>query len=482
MKKSKNKVILILAIILIMLVIIGLVADARYQTMLSGTGSASIANWSFKLVDADPQTTDVIELAVTRTDGSDKVVEGKMAPGTYGEFEIGIDARGTETVLEYTIDISLENAPRNLMFYTDETRTQVLEIANGTVTKTGYMTLEEVNEIRTEKIYWEWPYETGETDSDIITNDEEDTQDAGKDVTMQITVTGTQVLEEPVYLADVVAVGDYVNYDASSNGVRTFTSSDVLAGTSITDTISTDEKFSESLSQWRVLSVDKEKGIVELIAADPTEQKVKLSKIEGFLNAESVLHNIGSIYGHGNGATKGRSLSIEDLEKYSSFDPYTYKVDASSTGYNGGTKTYTNSDEYYKEINDKNGNVIGYETTATVPSSSNPVTMTNTYYSYPLSNYFSNPIIFNMFVQSSHTTTLNNKPVYWLASRCVELKGARCDYGVFYVESRKLDYHYLYLTTGGAYSETARVVPVVTLQTNIQTTGQDENGVWQLEV
>lgn len=53
MKKNKNKLILNLAIILIMLIIIGLVADARYQTMLSGTGNASIANWSFKLVDAD---------------------------------------------------------------------------------------------------------------------------------------------------------------------------------------------------------------------------------------------------------------------------------------------------------------------------------------------------------------------------------------------------------------------------------------------
>ena len=196
MKKSKNKLILILAIILIMLVIIGLVADARYQTMLSGIGNASIANWSFKLVDAAPQTTDVIELAVTRTDGSDKVAEGKMAPGTYGEFEIGIDARGTETALEYTIEISLENAPRNLIFYTDETRTEVLEIENSKVTQIGEMTLEEVNEIRTEKIYWEWPYETGETDSDIITNDEEDTQDSGKDVTMQITVTGVQMIEK----------------------------------------------------------------------------------------------------------------------------------------------------------------------------------------------------------------------------------------------------------------------------------------------
>lgn len=198
MKCKLNKrmvVIIILFILLIAAIITTIFANARYQSTLRGTGTASIAKWSFKLVDADTQTTDVIDLAVTRTDGSDKVEEGKMAPGTYGEIEIGIDARGTEVALEYTIDVSLGNLPRNLIFYSDSAKTEVIEAENSIITKVGEMTLEEVNEIRTEKIYWDWPYQTGETESEIITNNQEDTEDSGKDVTMQIKVTGVQIME-----------------------------------------------------------------------------------------------------------------------------------------------------------------------------------------------------------------------------------------------------------------------------------------------
>ena len=482
-KETRNKMGIMYNIIIVLLILIiavssciGIFAWAKYTSAINGTATAQVAKWSFKLVDGVTETTDVIDFAVTRTDGYEHVVEGLLAPGTFGEFEIGIDARGTETILEYTIDIELENKPTNLKFYSDEAKTQEILVENGKLTVEGFMDLEDVKEIRYVTLYWNWPYESG--------SDETDTSEAGQTMEMKISVTGTEVLEEPeqpMNLADVVSVGDYVNYDASSNGTYTYTSSDCLTGSSVSATISTDEDFnSDAVAQWRVLSVDKDTGVVELMSADPTAQTVTLSGGDGFVNAETVLNNIGAIYGHGDGATGGRSITVEDVEQYSSYDKTTYPNSNSSTGYYGGTKDYT-SGNFYKEIKDENGNVIGYETTTTAASSSSPVTMTQTHYYYTASSYFANTTAYNMIFKNS-TTTSSNKSTYWLASRCAILNSSACDFVVRRVIIGSVNSSRLYDSNGSTYSPACRVCPVVSLTSNIQTTGQDSNGVWQLKI
>lgn len=198
--KSLGSNILIVVLILIILVAstIGIYAWARYQSSINGTATAQVAKWSFKVVDAIPQTTDVIDFAVTRTDNNTSVADGKLAPGTYGQIDIEIDARGTETILEYLINVELENYPKNLLFYKDSAKTERIEIVQDCVQKGGFMSLEDVKEVRTEHIYWEWPYESGATDEEIQSNDVIDTEDEGKLVKMRITVTGWEVLEEKI--------------------------------------------------------------------------------------------------------------------------------------------------------------------------------------------------------------------------------------------------------------------------------------------
>jgi len=618
-KKTKSIGSNLLIVLLILIILassgVGIWAWARYQSSIQGQAVAQVARWNFNLVDTDPQTTDVIELAVTRTDNNKTVAEGKVAPGTYGKFEVGIDAQGTETKLNYVISVAFTNKPTNMKFYLDENKSEELVVDNSILIKEGYMSLEDVKEIRTETIYWDWPFETGSTEQEIIENNVKDTEDEGKLITMQITVTGTEVLgktvsqtsmqvaapsngtnyqagetitikanfSDDVYagenkeeitaqtapvmvikfdetaiakvattssvngialaeettktaqfdsvkgnvinytytvetgdvgqlvvdsytgtvyseegmslnvegmklsqlqysrLVDVVQLGDYVNYDASSNGVKTFTSDDCLTGTNVSATISTDTVFnSGAKSQWRVLSVDREKGIVELMSTDPTVQTVKLSGGDGFVNAEDVLNNVGAIYGQGKGATGGRSIKVEDIEQYSNYDKTTYSNDYSSTGKYGGTRNYIGGN-FYKEIKDEKGNVIGYETTTTVASSSSPVTMTHTYYTYTAQSYFLNSTIYNMIFKNS-TSTGSNKSSYWLASRCVYLNSSRCNFSVRYVDSGIVDDNYVYRSNGDMFSPANRVVPVVSLKSNIQTIGQDESGVWQLKI
>lgn len=485
-KTSKTSVwsdLLIIMLIAIIMVTssIGIFAWAKYTTAINGSATAQVVKWSFKLVDGITETSDVIDFAFTRTDGYEHVEEGKLAPGTFGEFQIGFDARGTETILEYIIDVALENKPTNLKLYSDSARTQEITVTNNTFSIEGFMSLEDMKEIKTVTVYWDWPYETG-TGNEVVENDAIDTEDATKTMLMEISVTGTEVIEEPQYLADLVQVGDYVNYDANSNGTKTFESSDCLTGTSISGTISTAETFnSNAPAQWKVLKINRDAKTVELISTDPTQQTVTLSGQNGFINSESVLNSVGAIYGQGKGATGGRSITIEDILQYSSYNPYTNVNNNSSTGYYGGTREYTIG-TFYKEIKDENENVIGYEKNPTVASNSNPVTMTETTYNiFTTQDYFSNTTIYNTIFKTSMNTS-NSKSSFWLASCCTYLNNTYCHFHIRLVDSGGVYAAEMFSSGGGGNSPTCAVSAVVSLKSNMQTTGQDENGVWQLKV
>jgi len=479
---ASNVLIVILILITLATSAFGIFAWARYQTSVQGEGTAQVAKWNFKVTGDTTQTEQVV-FAVTRDDGNTTVAEGMLAPGTSGKIEMAIDVTGTQTDLIYTISGSTVNMPRNLKLYYDEARTQEMVVVNQQFSKGNYLKVADIGtgeKIIPETIYWEWPFETGTTDEDKQFNNQIDTEDMGKAMTMAITVEGKQLNDAPV-LADLVQVGDYVNYDASSNGEKTFTSDDCLAGSSISGTISTAESFnSEAKSQWRVLSVDKENGTIELMSVEPTAQTVTLSGGDGFVNAVTVLNNVGAIYGQGKGAIGGRSITVEDIDQYSTYDKATYTNSNSSTGYYGGTKEYI-SGNFYKEIKDEQGNVIGYEKTAIAASSSSPVTMTHTYYTYTAQNYFSNLTIYNMIFKNS-TDTSSNKSGFFLASRCVNLNSSYCYFYVRFVGSGKVNNRVVDTSNGYPNSPANMVVPVVSLKSNIQTIGQDESGVWQLKI
>ena len=229
-KTSKSSALSNLLIILLIAIImvtssIGIFAWAKYTSATDGNATAQVAKWSFKVVDGVPETSDVIEFAVTRTDGYEHVEEGKLAPGTFGEFQIGIDATGTETVLTYTIEAELTNKPTNLKLYADSAKQNEIKVVNDRIIIEEYLSLEQVKEVQTKTIYWEWPYETGDLASEIVSNDVKDTIDAGKTMTMAITVTGTEVLEEPqASLASQITAanyGDSVNYSVTvKDGVQ----------------------------------------------------------------------------------------------------------------------------------------------------------------------------------------------------------------------------------------------------------------------
>ena len=450
--KSKNKgAVVVLA--LIVAIVLSMYAYSKYTSTLTGNGTSTVAKWSFK-VNEQTQTIPDINLGETM-DAHSNVVDKKLAPGTSGHFDLILDGSGSEVAIDYNIKLAITQKPTNLKFYLDDKYQTPISETDGTLNIAGSIALEDVNTPLTKTIYWQWPYETGKTSNEIDKNDETDTKDSGKNVTMTITVTGTQrdpksgAPEQEVKtqrLADVVSVGDKVNYDASSGETKTYTTEESLTGSSTTETFNSSDAMT-----WKVMSVDKTTGIVELMAENPTVNRVTLYGKAGYKNAVTVLDKVGDVYGHGKGATGGRSITVEDVNK---LENYTPKDDTTTS------HTYTS------------GTFINDDGTETVASAENPVTLrytastqsksTNEAYSYSTTNFQNNS--------------------FWLASPCIDLSSIRCSFRVHIVSSGNVIGRGLFSSRGYEVDDDYSVVPVVSLKSNIQTSGQTESGEWNLVV
>ena len=179
-----------LCIMLIMLLITGAggYTYARYMSQEKGTGSADIANWAFEIT-KNGEETKTINLTSTATKST--LVNGKIAPGTAGEFIIALNAIGSEVSVDYKLEFANEkNKPDNIMFtYNGNNYKSLSEIDDITGTFG-------VNETKTKiiKISWVWLYQTGSTDAAKEANDKLDTENGTSllDYTFDIIAKGTQ--------------------------------------------------------------------------------------------------------------------------------------------------------------------------------------------------------------------------------------------------------------------------------------------------
>ena len=453
--KSKNKgAVVVLALAIIVAIVLSMYAYSKYTSTLTGNGTSTVAKWSFK-VNGQTQTIPDINLGETM-DAHSNVADKKLAPGTSGHFDLILDGSGSEVAIDYNIKLAITQKPTNLKFYLDDKYQTPISETDGTLNIAGSIALEDVNTPLTKTIYWQWPYETGKTSNEIDKNDETDTKDSGKNVTMTITVTGTQrdpksgAPEQEVKtqrLADVASVGDKVNYNASSGETKTYTTEESLTGSSTTETFNSSDAMT-----WKVMSVDKTTGIVELMAENPTVNRVTLYGKAGYKNAVTVLDKVGDVYGHGKGATGGRSITVEDVNK---LENYTPKDDTTTS------HTYTS------------GTFINDDGTETVASEENTITMK---YTVSTANRSTNKNY------TYKTTNFQNK-TFWLASPCIYLDSLICYFNVRYVYHGSVDVGQMrYSYSSSESGIICSVVPVVSLKSNIQTSGKTESGEWNLVV
>ncbi|MBP3502634.1 MAG: hypothetical protein J6K42_04055 [Clostridia bacterium] len=455
-KKTKSNIVVLLLIIAILAsAIFGYYAYSKYSSTLTGNSASTIAKWGFKVNGATEQFA-TIELDKTMT-AVNNIMPNRVAPGTKGAMLLALDATECEVAVDYTITIDVAQKPTNLKMYEkyeNDTYSEEIVPENGIMTVTGIIPLNQIGTVQNKYIYWQWPYETGTEKNEIEKNDETDTIDSNKgSIVLPITVTAVQrntSKPEGPTLAELVKVGDYVNYNAASgNGAgKSYTTEESLTGNSTTATFSSSDTM-----KWKVMSVNKATGTVELMAENPTANTVTLYGKTGYKNAETVLNKVGAVYGYGDGATGGRSITVEDVNKLENYMP----TDDTTTSYTYTSGTFINEDG--TEVTATTDNSVTMSYTASTAEKS-----TNKYYGY--------------------TTTNFSGKSFWLASRCINSNPGNSIFFVRTVRSGGVSDNFtaLLVSNGGEIGCGWTALPVVSLKSNIQTSGKDESGAWNLVI
>ena len=194
LKKNKKIVLIVIATIAISLSFVGGQAYAKYMSRVTGQGTADIASWSFK-VNENEEKLQTISLKSTMNNAT--LTNNQIAPGTEGEFQIKLDATGSELGINYIIKFENESQkPTNLKFtYDEKTYNSLTDLQQDL---TGIINANDSDKTKTLTIGWNWKYETGSTVQEISTNDLIDTQDAKQmsNYTFDVIVSGTQVMPQ----------------------------------------------------------------------------------------------------------------------------------------------------------------------------------------------------------------------------------------------------------------------------------------------
>ena len=283
-----------------------------------------------------------------------------------------------------------------------------------------------------------------------------------------------------------VKVGDIVNYDEGTGYSTTVTAND--------SGYSSDQTYTTENLGWRVLGISA-KGELELISDNPTSSTLYLEGDTGYLNAEEVLNNMcNELYGQGEHATGARSLNVEDINKLASYDPTTYG------GY-GDIWTYrfpTSGDYMQYRRTKADGTLVtdwtvitisGYQTFR-VPGETEKISsdnrndtgrsLENTSYVYTVADKVKQTTSDGKNMSDIISKgTGSSATAQWLASRIVGCMFERANFCVRYVYNFVSDY-YMYSSNGDSHSHSYRVRPVVTLESDIQLTGNSNDG-WTIE-
>ena len=280
-----------------------------------------------------------------------------------------------------------------------------------------------------------------------------------------------------------VQIGDYVNYDEGTRGKHTPDTSKG-AGTSKTGgtistghTLGTKELSAENLN-WRVLGVN-DKGQLELISDNPTTQELYIVNEEGWLNAEENLDTFcDELYGKGANASGARSLKVGDVDTLANYDKTTYSGYGVEWQYKFSTEStnlqYSKAGSAFEDY--RYTQKFKYPGEAVI-NSSNPGTraVKGTDYDYSAQNKIASNMstdIANMITMGTSSANINQ----WLSSRCIRCTIAGAGFNFHYLNGGNVNSNYLYSSGGNNYTFSFRVRPVVSLKSDIQLSGNSNDG------
>ena len=200
----------------------------------------------------------------------------------------------------------------------------------------------------------------------------------------------------------------------------------------------------------------------------------------GYINAESELNNISAIYGKGDYAESARSITVEDINKLTKYNPetekygegqlYEYGNNITIKGNGDGTYNYSGSNGVtgtFSSNHTSNGfsyiennelkNIAPTDTTT-------QANLESTYYYYYANDMLDagslSQRIYNKFFNTGDN-------YYWLASRSVNVDSYSADFDVGRVVSGDVDARRLFSSYGYGGSICCGVRPVVTLKSGV---------------
>ena len=321
-------------------------------------------------------------------------------------------------------------------------------------------------------------------------------------------------------------VGDYVDYDPTLEA----NASD-LTYTSKTDKTGADsdqefnaETYKNAEYGWRILGVSK--GKLRLISGEfvgagnytnGSRTYYTLKGRKGYINGIEELNKVSGIFGHGKGAEKATSITAEDINEITGYDPAKAKCEEGNFNEYGNKVTYTRGSGTALSSSATNGrkwsgteNTFNYydkasKTFKALTSGSTKITSTFYYY-YPgtLNSLEDNPtqgddgtgtynktfqMLFGKYSKDAdgcyrNFTGEGVSPSYWLASDYASPGKWRVNWGLRLVNDGGVNiYHYggLYFSDGSESSNSYGVRPVVSLKSDVSLEWNEVAKEWKIK-
>ena len=194
LKKSKKIVLIIIALVAILVSFIGGQAYAKYMSKVTGSGTADVASWNFKV---NENAEKMQNISLKSTINNSTLLNNKIAPGTEGSFQIKVDATGSEVGINYVVKFENESQkPTNLKFtYNGKSYNSLTQLQDDL---TGTINAYDKEKTKNITIGWNWKYETGSNAQEISKSDIVDTNEAKtiSNYTFDVVVSGTQVMPQ----------------------------------------------------------------------------------------------------------------------------------------------------------------------------------------------------------------------------------------------------------------------------------------------
>lgn len=201
MKKQRRNTTMATVILLMLLVSIATTillgrTFAKYTSSSTGTDTATVAKWSFKVGNKEIATTEAqtidINLFSTVKDSdltSDEkhVAQSRIAPGTSGSFDLTVE-NSSEVAAKYAISLEItEGASLPIKYAVKTDGTQPAESDWKDTIDSVSETEIAVGKTGDAKVYWKWAFDGDDTATGIAA------RESATKVTVKATVTATQV-------------------------------------------------------------------------------------------------------------------------------------------------------------------------------------------------------------------------------------------------------------------------------------------------